>query len=57
MTGERGQQGGPPAPRMEPAQDGPPAQDERLEPIVAASHRKDDGRALILYTRPHHENS
>jgi hypothetical protein len=57
LTGERGQQGGPPAPRMEPAQDGPPAQDERLEPIVAASHRKDDGRALILYTRPHHENS
>ena len=57
MTGESGQQRCSPAPRMEQTQDGPPAQGERLGPIVAARHRKDDGRALILYTRPHQEKS
>ena len=57
LTGESGQQRRSPAPGMEPTQDGPPAQGVRLETIVAASHRKDDGRALILYTRPHREMS
>ncbi len=32
--------------------DGGRREEERLGPIVLARHRKDDGRALILYRRP-----
>jgi len=51
VTGERGQQSGPPAEGIEPALCGQPAQGERQGPVVIARHLKDDGRALLLYTR------